>query len=194
MIILMSYSIIVAYETFLFFSYHDISSAAFVPYLRREKFYWKSPYFLAQISTITTGKITYNIKSTEYCDFYCGSQPVAKQKSAFKLAFSSNFDFLGLNSSVAYGRKFILGTSEQTAKHLKPVPQKMGTLQFPSPMGWVFKYKNWLWQIWESGKKFSISLLGIFSLEPSISLLKINPCHSQICMPLLTVTQYRLIN
>ena len=41
----------------------------------------------------------YKIKSKEYCDFYCGPQPLTKEKPSLV----SNFDFLDLISSVAYG-------------------------------------------------------------------------------------------
>ena len=45
----------------------------------------KEPVFFALILTITALKIVYNIKSAECCEFYCGSQPVAREnpKSAF---------------------------------------------------------------------------------------------------------------
>ena len=54
----------------------------------------------------------------------------------------SNIDFLGKNSSAAYGTNLSLVPVGKLQKYLKPVLQKLDTLQFPAPMGWVFKYKK----------------------------------------------------
>ena len=51
-------------------------------------------------------------------------------------------------------------------KYLKPVLQKLGTLQFPSPTGLGFQVQKLIMTNLKVGKKFfSISLLGLFSPE-----------------------------
>ena len=46
----------------------------------QKKVLLKKFVFFAQILTVTACQIIYNVKSTEYCNFYCGSQSVAQEK------------------------------------------------------------------------------------------------------------------
>ena len=45
-----------------------------------KSFFKRACIFLHKFLSIPASKIIYNTKSTEYCDFYCGPQPVAKEK------------------------------------------------------------------------------------------------------------------
>ena len=54
----------------------------------------------------------------------------------------SNFDFFGINSSVAYGENSSLVTVNKLQKYLKSTSQKLHTLQYPSPNGWGFQVKK----------------------------------------------------
>ena len=53
-----------------------------------ESFIERVCIFFARILTITAWKIVCNIKSTKNCNFYCGPQPVVKEKPQW-VGFSS---------------------------------------------------------------------------------------------------------
>ena len=52
--------------------------------------------------------------------------------------------------------KFILETSEKTAKISETgFAKSLAYCSFQAPMGWVFTYKSWFWQIWKFEKIFA---------------------------------------
>ena len=65
----------------------------------------------------------------------------------------SNFDFFGINSSVAYGENSSLVTVNKLQKYLKSTSQKLHTLQYPSPNGWGFQVKKTGCSKFESSKE-----------------------------------------
>ena len=54
----------------------------------------------------------------------------------------SNFDILGINSPAAYGTNLSKVPENKLQKYVKPVLQKLGTLQFPSPNGLGFQVQK----------------------------------------------------
>ena len=81
-----------------------------------------------------------------------------------KSVFASNsFWFSGHKNLCCVWDKFILGTSEQTTKKSKTSFAKIGLkCSFQVAIGWVFKYKNWLWQILKLEIFFPYLCLGVF--------------------------------
>ena len=69
-----------------------------------------------------------------------------------------------------YGTNSCLVPVNKLQKYLKLVSQNLGTLQFPSPHGFGFQVKKLVVTNLKVGKKFFISLLGLFSPEPPIPL------------------------
>ena len=91
------------------------------------------------------------------------------RKTLNQLSLVSNFDFLDINSPVAWD-KFIFGTSEQTAKISKTGFAKIGQTAISKPQWVGFSSTKTDYDKFESwGKKFSISLLDFFSPESLIS-------------------------
>ena len=76
----------------------------------------------------------------------------------------SNFDFLGINSSAAYGANLSLVPVNNLQKYLKPVLQRLGTLPFPSRNGLGFQVQKLIVTNLKVGKFFlHILLLAFFT-------------------------------
>ena len=75
----------------------------------------------------------------------------------------SNFDFLGINSSVTYETNLSYVQVNKLQKYAKSILQKLSTLHSTSPNGLGFQVQKT--DKSESRNFFCISLIGLFSPE-----------------------------
>ena len=78
----------------------------------------------------------------------------------------SNFDFLGINSSVAYWKHLPLVPVNKLQKYLKLVSQKLGTLQFLNPNELGFQVQKLIVTNLKVRKKNPYPCFGLCSPEP----------------------------
>ena len=86
------------------------------------------------------------------------------RKTLNQSSLVSNFDFLGINSPVAYGTNLPKVPVNKLQKYLKPVLRKLGTLQFLSPNGLGFQVQKLIMtNLKVGGKKFPYPYLAFFT-------------------------------